>query len=126
MSKTEGQRRSIKQERRISKSFKELVDGARMVAGSGRKWNMKGDVSLPDYLIEAKTKATKQESITVKKLWIDKIEKEAYEVGKNPLLAISFGDSIDYFVMRDKHFLSLIAELEELRNFKAQAENPTE
>lgn len=82
---------------------------------SGSLWFAKSDVISNLFQIECKTRATKSKSITVQKDWLDKVEMEAFSSGKIPALAFSFGDSTDYFVLRDRDFLSLVEELIELR-----------
>lgn len=113
MAKTEGQKRSLRQENRISRDFKTIQEDAKRVKGSGRMWNAKGDVSTKQFLIEAKTKAKPSKTITVKREWLDKIDREAFVDGKTPVLAISFGDSEDFFVLKGQHFLEICAKLAE-------------
>ena len=112
---TQNQRVSRKQEGRILKSFKEIQDNARTTIGSGNKWFNKSDVVTELFRVEAKTKASPSKSITVKKEWMDKIEKEAYETGKIALLAFSFGDSKDYIAIESSTFITLMQELIQLR-----------
>lgn len=123
MSKTEGQRRSHLQERRITKSLKEIGIEARQQMASGSVWFAKSDVISELFQIEAKTKAKPSKSISVKKEWHEKIEHEGFEANKIPALVYSFGDSTDYFALRDRDFLALVEELVELRGKVGNAES---
>ncbi|MGA4519278.1 hypothetical protein ACPA0F_18630 [Solibacillus silvestris] len=122
MAKTEGQRRSQLQERRITKNLKEIGMEARTQMASGAIWFAKSDVISELFQIEAKTRAAKSKSISVKEEWHDKIEQEAFETNKIGVLVYSFGGNTDYFSMKDRDFLSLIEELVELRRFKEEQE----
>lgn len=115
MAKSEGQKKSKKQEQRITKSLKEIKDEARRQIASGSLWFAKSDVVSSLFQIEAKTKAEICKSMSIKREWLEKIEREAFYAGKIPALAISFGDSTDYFVLKDIYFLELVEELIELR-----------
>jgi Holliday junction resolvase len=113
---TTNQRYSKRQEGRITKSLKELGDEARRQMASGALWFAKSDVVSTLFQIEAKTRAkAKSKSITVQKEWLEKIAQEAFENKRIPALAISFGDSRDYFVLEDRDFYALVEELIELR-----------
>jgi len=118
MSKSLGQMRSNRQERRITKSLKEIGLQARQQISSGSLWFAKSDVVSELLQIEAKTKATESKTITIKKEWHDKIEFEAFQNSKVPAIVYSFGTNTDYFALRDKDFLALIEELVELRKGK--------
>lgn len=115
MAKSEGQKRSKKQEQRITKSLNQIKEEARTQMASGSIWFAKSDVVSKQFQIEAKTKAKACKSISVKKEWMDKVATEAFEARKTPALAFSFGDSTDYFILRDKDFLAMVEELNELR-----------
>lgn len=115
MAKSEGQVRSKKQEQRITRSLKEIGLQARTQMASGSIWFAKSDVISDLFQIEAKTRAKSSKTITVKKEWLDKIELEAFESNKTPATVISFGDTTDYFIIRDKDFLTLVEELIQLR-----------
>lgn len=115
MAKTEGQIRSKKQEQRITRSLKEIGMQARTQMASGAIWFAKSDVISDMFQIEAKTKAKPSKSISVQKLWLEKIEQEAFENNRVGATVISFGDNTDYFIIRDRDFLTLIEELRELR-----------
>lgn len=115
MAKTEGQKKSRKQEQRITKSLQEIKMDARQQMASGSIWFAKSDVISELFQIEAKTRAKKSKSISVKREWLDKIASEAFHANKIPALAFSFGDNKDYFILEDRYFLELVEELIELR-----------
>lgn len=128
MGRTEGQNRSRKQERRITKSLKEIGLEARQQMASGAIWFAKSDVISDLFQIEAKTKAKPSKSITIKEEWHEKIEQEGFDNNKVGVLVYSFGKNTDYFSIRDRDFLTLIEELVELRriveNTCVQGEDP--
>jgi hypothetical protein len=88
---------------------------------SGALWFAKSDVVSRMFQIEAKTKAKPSKSMTIKKEWMDKIELEGFDNKRTPALVFSFGESADYFVLRDQDFLTLMEELLELRKEKQDA-----
>lgn len=120
MSKSLGQIASKKQENRITKSLSQIKDEARRMMASGALWFAKSDVVSRLFRIEAKTKEKPSKSIKIEESWMDKIEQEAYESGKMPALAFSFGKNKDYFILPDKTFYGLIEELIELREAVAK------
>lgn len=65
--------------------------GGKVRAGSGSVEGYKGDVELPDYLVENKTTVNK--SLSLKEDWLTKISVEAREAGRVPAVAIQFVDS---------------------------------
>ena len=109
-------KKSQDQEKRITKSLNQIKAEARTTPGSGSMYCAKSDVVCKHFRVEAKTKVKPAKSVSVKKEWMDKIEQEAFETGKIPALAFSFGTQTDYFVLKDRDFYSLIEELEEYRN----------
>lgn len=100
-----------KQEKRITKSLKEIGMEARQQMASGSIWFAKSDVISEWFQIEAKTRARVAKSISIKKEWLEKIEEEALLSGKIPVLVFSFGDQMDYFILKDTDFLTIIEEL---------------
>lgn len=64
--------------------------GGRANAGSGAIDSLKGDITLRSFLVE--NKATEHRSMSLKLDWLEKITREAREVGKLPALAIQFVD----------------------------------
>lgn len=75
-----------KAERRAAKRLK----GQRR-PGSGALDGAKGDIVKKRFLIESK--ATKNASIVVKLEWLEKIDKEALDAGKDPALLLQFVDA---------------------------------
>lgn len=59
-------------------------------AGSGAIEGFKGDITLRDFLVE--NKSTEHKSVSIKLEWLDKISREARELGKDPALSIQFVD----------------------------------
>lgn len=78
---------------------------------SGAIWFDKSDVISKNFRVEAKTKIKPSKSFTIKKEWLEKIEKEAFLTGKTPALAFSFGDGKDYFILSDKDFYEIVERL---------------
>ena len=91
---------STKQEKHIAKT----LNGNR-TPNSGATMFYKGDVVTKKFLIECKTRIGSQNSITVKKEWLDKNREEAFAMNKDySAIAISFGDNKDYFIIDEKLF----------------------
>lgn len=101
---------SDRQEKQIVKTV-----GGRQTKNSGATPWQKGDILTEDFVIEAKTKMTASESISIKKEWITKTEKEAVFMGKKyTALAFNFGpDEPNYYIIDEYLFQDL---LEHLRN----------
>lgn len=55
---------------------------------SGAMPSAKGDMELPEFLVEAKS--TVKDSIYLKRAWLKKIGQEALGVGKYPAVSITF------------------------------------
>jgi hypothetical protein len=111
----ENRRKSDIQEKRITKSLKQIKEESKRAIASGAKWNCKSDVISEHFRVEAKTKASPSSQITLKKEWFDKISNEAFETNKTPVLVFSFGTSTDYYCLEDRDFLALMEELFRLR-----------
>ena len=62
--------------------------GGRARPGSGAMEGAKGDIAFGAVLLEAKS--TINQTISLKKSWLDKIGMEARSEGKMPALAVSF------------------------------------
>lgn len=99
MAKSEGQKQSLKHEKRLAKA----VGGQRNVA-SGAFWFRKGDVRSQDLLIEHKW--TGKKSFTLKSDILEKITTEALLDSRTPVLGISLND-INYVVMDENDFLTM-------------------
>lgn len=80
---------------------------------SGAIWFDKSDIASKHFRIEAKTRVKPSKTMTLKKEWLNKIGNEAFETGKLPALAISFGDGRDYFIIDEKTFYKLVEGLKE-------------
>lgn len=91
------------QEKRIAK----LLDG-KVVANSGATKFNKGDVRCKNLLVECKTNIDEKKSFTIKKEWLIKNKEEAFQQGiSNSIIAFSFGDGEDYFIIDKKLMLKL-------------------
>lgn len=89
---------------RISSHF---ADG-KQVIGSGSTPFLKGDVITEDFFIECKTKVKPSSQITVKKEWLEKAREQAYQMRKpDYILALSFGDATDYYLITPQLFHDL-------------------
>lgn len=99
MAKSEGQKQSLKHEKRLAKA----IGGQRSVA-SGAFWFRKGDVRSQDLLIEHKW--TGKKSFTLKSDILEKITTEALLDSRTPVLGISLND-VNYVVMDENDFLTM-------------------
>lgn len=102
---------SNKQERLVAKSL-----GGKQVSGSGASIFSKGDVRVGNkILVECKTSMTEKTSYSIKQNILDKIEKEAKEMGKYfSMLAFNFGPNTkNYYVLNEeaiKFFVEKVVE----------------
>ena len=105
---------SNKQEKHIAKEL-----GGKQTANSGATPFYKGDVTLEDWLIEAKTKTTPSESMSIKREWLDKNEEEAFAMQKShSALCFNFGDirnPKNYYIISEQEFKRFL-KLEEKYN----------
>ena len=101
---------SDKQEKAIAKAL-----FGHQVGGSGASVFQKGDVSLKNVLIEAKTSITEKASYSVKKDVLDKIHKESRSMRKLfAVLAFNFGPNTDnYYVIDEDTMKFLVAKIDE-------------
>jgi hypothetical protein len=99
LAKSEGQKQSLKHEKRLAKA----VGGQRNVA-SGAFWFRKGDVRSQDLLIEHKW--TGKKSFTLKSDVLEKITTEALLDSRTPVLGISL-NNVNYVVMDENDFLTI-------------------
>lgn len=99
---------SKKQETAIA----EAIGGSRTL-NSGATMFSKGDITTDDWLLEAKTKTTHSDSISIKKNWIEKNHQEALFMGKKySALVFSFGpDEPNHYVIDEYLFQELIEYL---------------
>lgn len=97
------------QENRVAKDL-----GGKRTANSGATAFNKGDVTLDDWLIEAKTCISEKKSFTIKKDWLTKNKEEAFAMNKqNSALVFDFGDGEDYYVVDAKTFKKLLRAFNE-------------
>lgn len=101
---------SSKQEKSIARKF-----GGKQVSNSGATSFDKGDVSLENFLVEAKTCVNEKNSFAIKKEWLEKINKERFSKRKRfCALAFQFEpDGENYFILDErafKMFVDLLGE----------------
>lgn len=101
MSKSIGQKQSLKHEKRLSARF-----GGKRTPASGAFWNRKGDVTTDDLLIEHKW--TGKKTFTVKAEVVEKIVDEAVLVGRTPVLGISLNGK-NYVLLTEDDFYEMRA-----------------
>lgn len=93
-----------------------LIDGNRS-PNSGASLFYKSDVYQDDasIVIECKTPETKKESFSIKKEWITKCKKEAFEKRySNTAIAITFEPNTEnYFLIDERLFKYLVDKLKE-------------
>lgn len=100
--KSEGQKQSLKHEKRLEKAI-----GGKRSAASGAFWSRKGDVRSDDLLVEHKW--TGKKSVTIKATVLEKITTEAILDSRTPVLGLHL-DGNNYVVLNEEDFL-------EMRNF---------
>lgn len=111
MSKETTRYKSNIQEKRIAKAM-----GGRQVVGSGSTPFLKGDVVVDKLFIEAKTKMSPSQSITIKKAWVDKAKEQSLAMRKEDYaIAVSFGDPKEYYLIEDSLMEDLYKSREALR-----------
>lgn len=90
---------------------------ARQQPNSGATAFSAGDVVVDraSMLVECKTSVTQKDSISVKKVWIDKNKQEAFAVRKqNCCICINFGpNSENYYIIDEQLMKFLVEKLEE-------------
>lgn len=91
---------------------------ARVNIGSGAIDGLKGDLTTNDFLIESKS--TQKASLSIKHKWLQKIQKEALGVNKDPALLIQFttstGDIIkdgSWVMITENHWKQLMGDPDE-------------
>ena len=104
--RSEGQKQSKKHENRLAKEL-----GGQRVVASGAFWSRKGDVRMPDVLLEHKW--TGKKSFTLKSDVLEKIVNEAIVESRMPILGISLNNE-NYIVMTEDDYLEMRQRLEEL------------
>lgn len=105
---------SNQQEKQVAKYL-----GGKKVANSGATRFNKGDVSLPEFLIECKTTtATERASFSIKEEWLIKNKEEAFAMGK-PYSALAFQfrqKGENYYVVDEKLFRKLVQAIRDEEN----------
>jgi len=99
LAKSEGQKQSLKHEKRLARA----IGGQRSVA-SGAFWFRKGDVRSQDLLIEHKW--TGKKSFTLKSDILEKITTEALLDSRTPVLGISL-NGVNYCILDENDFLTM-------------------
>lgn len=85
--------------------------GGKRTPRSGATIRAKGDISIPEALLECKTYMQLKESFTVKREWLTKIQKERLEDRKQfAFLAINFGGEGH----KDNHIVMRIEDFKEI------------
>jgi hypothetical protein len=97
--KSEGQKQSLKHEKRLEKKT-----GGKRNAASGAFWSRKGDVRTDDLLIEHKW--TGKKSVTIKSEVLQKITTEAILDSRTPVLGLHL-DGENYVVLLEEDFFEL-------------------
>ena len=97
---------SDKQEKAIAKHF----NGTQTKNSGATTWQ-KSDVLLNNFNIEAKTKTTASESISIKKEWLEKTVKETLLTGKKySALAFSFGPGEPNYYIIDQELMDILVD----------------
>ena len=99
---------SKKQETEIANTL-----GGKRTPNSGATAWVKGDVLTEKFLLEAKTKTTHSESISIKKEWFNKNDQEAVFMGK-PYSAIVFNfgpGEENHYIINEELFEELLEYL---------------
>ena len=97
--KSEGQKQSLKHEKRLEKAT-----GGKRSAASGAFWSRKGDVRNNLYLFEHKW--TGKKSFSIQSSVLKKITTEAILDSREPVLAFHL-DGEDYVIIQETHFHEL-------------------
>jgi hypothetical protein len=97
--KSEGQKQSLKHEKRLAKA----IGGSRNAA-SGAFWSRKGDVRSDDLLIEHKW--TGKKSFSLKSDVLKKIVREAILDGRVPVLGVHL-DGENYVILLEDDYLEM-------------------
>lgn len=100
---------SDKQEKAIAKHF----NGTQTKNSGATTWQ-KSDVLLDNFNIEAKTKTTASESISIKKEWLEKTLKETLLTGKKySALAFNFGPGeANYYIINQELMDILVSKVD--------------
>ena len=97
---------SDKQEKHIA-----LITGGKVQCNSGGTKFGGGDVHTEKFFIEAKTSTKEQTSFTIKLDWLNKMQEQKFEQGKEEcVLAFRFDPDIpfDWYVLSERQFLEYL------------------
>lgn len=97
---------SSKQEKHIA-----LITGGRVQSNSGGTKFGGGDIHTEKFFIEAKTPTKLQSSFTIKVEWLNKMNEQKFEQGKEEaVLAFRFDPerNLDFYVLNEKQFLEYL------------------
>lgn len=113
---------SKEQEKRVASQT-----GAKLQPGSGSFFGAKGDLTSEAFLIECKT--TDNQSISLKRGYLDKISAQAFAVGKEPAMVLSMagnfsGYDVDWMLVPLRLFERIKAEMQSKK--EAQKTAPEE
>lgn len=103
---------SDKQEKYIAK-----ITGGKVQSNSGGTKFGGGDVHTSKFFIEAKTPTVCRETFTIRREWLNKMEEQMFQQGKECCaLAFTFDPDTqkNYFIIPEKEFLEYLAYKEEL------------
>lgn len=100
---------SSKQEDTVAKKL-----GGKRVVNSGATMFQKGDISTKYFLLEAKTKVSSSNSISIKKEWLLKNKHEALSMSKAyNALVFNFGpEQENYYIIDEALFIELAEYLQ--------------
>lgn len=101
------------QEKAIAKAT-----GGKQTKNSGATLFQKGDILTEDWILEAKTRTSNQESISIKREWFEKQINEMIQMGKKySAIVINFGPDFPYnqnhYIINEELFLELLDYLQE-------------
>ena len=100
---------SNKHEKRTAKKL-----GVDVQTSSGSSAFLKGDVISRKCLVECKTAMTEKKSFSIKKEWLEKIDEQCFEMGKQyPILAFDFGDGENYYILNEKMMKKFVEYLDQ-------------
>lgn len=113
MNKNKGKDYSVSQENDIARLL-----GGKVQSNSGGTRFGGGDVHTEKFFIEAKTPVTAKQSFSIKKEWIEKMEEQTFQQGKDHCaLAFRFEpDGEDYFVIHPRLMRELVRLMEAENN----------
>jgi len=97
---------SSQQEKKIAGDM-----SGKQTANSGATPFQKGDILTTDFILEAKTKMSHSESISIKKEWIEKNKQEALFMGKKyNAVVFSFGPNEENHYIIDEYLFRELLE----------------